>query len=73
MQFIRGAVKSNQKLDCKIDRPIFHIMLFYKSGMVADLEFHNGAIQQWWNLQFKQITCAVTGTLCQRATGCVLL
>lgn len=40
MQFIRGAVKSNQKLDCKINRPIFYIMRFYKSGTVADLEFH---------------------------------
>lgn len=40
MQFVRGAVKSNQKLDCKINRAIFPIMLFYKSGTVADLEFH---------------------------------
>lgn len=39
MQFIRGAIKPNQKLDCKINRPIFPIMQFYKSGTV-DLEFH---------------------------------
>lgn len=40
MQLVRGAVKSNQKLDCKINRPIFCIMLFYKFGTAAVLEFH---------------------------------
>lgn len=40
MQFVRGAVKCNQKLDCKINRPIFRIMLFYKFGTAAVFEFH---------------------------------